>query len=265
MEETRPMTQTHSLMKPLIVITLWLAAHSRALAQEAEDAASEGMLGSWFGDGGPVMWVILIASIFGTVIFLERAFDLYLTRRLDADQFSATILGLVQKRQYSAALKACDVESRHPITNVMRAGLMRANRREKDIERAMEKEMLDALPQLQKRVSFLALLANTATLVGLLGTIFGLITAFNSVAAASAAERQEALAAGISQAMYTTAFGISVAVPLLFFHHFISKRQENILLEIEGGASGLLVALSGERAQSETATPQLPIPVPPGE
>ena len=256
------MTKTRSVMKHIIVITLGLLAQSRALAQEAEAAASEGMLGDWFGDGGPVMWVILIASIFGTVIFLERAFDLYLTRRLDADAFSTHILDLVQKRQYSAALKACDVKSRHPITNVMRAGWMRANRREKEIERAMEKEMLDALPNLQKRVSFLALLANTATLVGLLGTIFGLITAFNSVAAASAAERQEALAAGISQAMYTTAFGISVAVPLLFFHHFISKRQENILLEVEGGASGLLVALSGERASAPMSPP---IPAAPAE
>jgi biopolymer transport protein ExbB/TolQ len=78
-----------------------------------------------------------------------------------------------------------------------------------------------------------------------LGTIFGLIAAFSSVAAASAAARQEALAAGISQAMYTTAFGISVAVPLLFFHHVLSKRMEKILIETEGGASALLVALTG--------------------
>jgi biopolymer transport protein ExbB len=79
----------------------------------------------------------------------------------------------------------------------------------------------------------------------LLGTIFGLITAFNSVAAATAAERQAALAAGISQAMYTTAFGISVAVPLLFFHHFLSKRTEAIIHQVEQGASALLVALAG--------------------
>ena len=241
------MIKVRSAMKVLFVLGVSLLQQSYALAQEAEEAASEGMLGSWFGDGGPVMWVILLASIFGTLIFLERAFDLYHTRRLDADAFCAQVIKLVDQRQYSAALKACDVGSRHPVTNVMRAGLMRANRREKEIERAMEKEMLNALPKLQKRVSFLALLANTATLVGLLGTIFGLITAFNSVAAASAAERQEALAAGISQAMYTTAFGISVAVPLLFFHHFVSKRQENILLEVEEGASGLLVALAGKR------------------
>ena len=110
--------------------------------------------------------------------------------------------------------------------------------------------MLGALPRLQKRVALMALLANISTLLGLLGTIFGLISAFTSVSQASAAERQEALAAGISQAMYTTAFGISVAIPLLFFHHILSKRSEKILIEVEGGATSLMVAMSGSTTES---------------
>ena len=244
----------------LFYVSVALAQEAEAVAEEVAESAApaaeeSGMLGSWFGDGGPVMWVLLIVSIIGTLIFFERFFDLYVLRRLNADGFCGEVLSLVNKRQYSAALEACNVNTMHPLATVLRAGLVRANRREKDIERAMENEMLDALPGLQKRVSFIALLANTATLIGLLGTIFGLITAFNSVAAASAAERQEALAAGISQAMYTTAFGISVAVPLLFFHHFISKRMEGILMEIEGGASGLLVALAGEAASAAPPSP----------
>lgn len=116
----------------------------------------------------------------------------------------------------------------------------------------MEDKMLEALPDMRKRVAVMAVLANTATLLGLLGTIFGLIAAFSGVAAASAAERQEALAAGISQAMYTTAFGITVAVPLLFFHHLLSKRLETILLETEGGATSVLVALTGLRRTADS-------------
>ena len=116
----------------------------------------------------------------------------------------------------------------------------------------MENEMLSAIPQLNKRVAILAVLANISTLLGLLGTIFGLIAAFSSVAAASAAERQEALAGGISQAMYTTAFGISVAVPLLIFHHLISKRVESVMMEMEGGATSILVALAGVRGDTGT-------------
>ncbi len=105
--------------------------------------------------------------------------------------------------------------------------------------------MLEALPVLNKRINLLSFLANSCTLLGLLGTIFGLIAAFSSVSAASAAERQTALADGISQAMYTTAFGIVVAVPLLFFHHLLTQRQEDIINEMESGATSLLVSLTG--------------------
>jgi len=205
-----------------------------------------GMFGEIMSDGGPVMWVIFGLSIAGTTLFLERAFDLYILRRLSSASFIDTVMRHLEARQFKNALEACNLSTRHPLVAVVRAGVLRANKREKEIERAMEKEMLEAIPALNKRIGMMALLANSATLVGLLGTIFGLITAFNSVAAASAAERQSALAAGISQAMYTTAFGISVALPLLFFHHFASQRMERILMEVESGASSLLVALSGK-------------------
>lgn len=195
--------------------------------------------------GGGMMYVILTVSIVGSVIFLERAFNLFILRRLDANGFTKSVLGHVEGRRFRKAVDGCHVSSRHPLVPVMRAGLLRANRREKEIERSMEKEMLGALPHLQKRIGMLGLLANTSTLLGLLGTIFGLIRAFTGVAAASAAERQEVLADGISQAMYTTAFGIAVAVPLLFFHHILSTRQDRIMMEVESGATGLLVALTG--------------------
>jgi biopolymer transport protein ExbB/TolQ len=216
-------------------------------AAAAAEAAPEGagVITQYLNDGGFMMWVILGVSIVGTMIFLERVYNLFLLRSLRSHSFMATVLGHIEGRRFRQALDTCEISSKHPLVTVVRSGLMRANRREKDIERAMEKEMLAAMPHLQVRIGFLALLANTATLLGLLGTIFGLIQAFTSVAAASAAERQDALASGISQAMYTTAFGVAVAVPLLFFHHVLSTRAEKIVMEIEGGASALLVALTG--------------------
>lgn len=203
------------------------------------------VISEYLDAGGWMMYVILSVSILGVMIFLERCYALFLQRRLHARAFIREVIGHVENRRFREALDMCEISSTHPLAAVMKAGLLRANRRDKEIERAMENEMLAALPEVQKRVAFVALLANIATLLGLLGTIFGLIAAFSSVAAASAAARQEALAAGISQAMYTTAFGISVAVPLLYFHHVISKRMEKILMETEGGASALLVALTG--------------------
>ena len=233
----------------VLLSSVWAVSAS---AQAAK--ASPGMFGiisEYLDDGGPVMYVILTVSIFGAVVFLERAFDLYFQKRLAADAFLGEVLRQVEARRFRQALDLCEVRSAHPLVQAVKAGVLRANRREKEIERAMEKEMLAALPGLHKRVSIIGLLANSSTLLGLLGTIFGLITAFNSVAAATAAERQSALAAGISQAMYTTAFGISVAVPLLFFHHFLSKRIETIIQQVEQGASALLVALAGRSEDAD--------------
>ena len=204
-----------------------------------------GVIGSYLSDGGTMMYVILALSMVGVMLFFERAFDLYLRRRLNSREFTKRAVALIEQARFREALDACQVASSHPLVTVARAALLRANRRDKEIERAMETEMLNEMPGIQKRVALQAVMANIATLLGLLGTIFGLIVAFTSVAAASAAERQEALAAGISQAMYTTAFGISVAVPLLFFHYLLSTRAEKILLEVEAGASAIFVAILG--------------------
>ncbi len=242
-----PVKMSHSM----IVLLSWAWAGSAAAQAAKESPGLIGILSEYLDDGGPVMYVILSVSIFGAVVFLERGFDLFIQKRLATESFLAEVLRQVEALQFRQALNLCEIRSSHPLVQAVKAGVLRANRREKEIERAMEKEMLAALPGLNKRVSILGLLANTATLLGLLGTIFGLITAFNSVAAATAAERQTALAAGISQAMYTTAFGISVAVPLLFFHHFLSKRIENIVQQVERGASALLVALAGRSEDAE--------------
>lgn len=211
----------------------------------AATSEESNVLTSYLNDGGWMMYVILIVSLVGVMLFFERVFDLYLRRQLNAREFTKRIVGLIEQARFREALDACQVNSKHPLIPVARAAILRANRRDKEIERAMETEMLNEIPAVQKRVALMAVMANIATLLGLLGTIFGLILAFTSVAAASAAERQEALAAGISQAMYTTAFGISIAVPLLFFHYVLSKRSENLLLEVEAGASAIFVAILG--------------------
>ena len=219
----------------------------------AAAGAEEGnVLLSYLEDGGWMMYVILTVSLFGTAMFLERAFNLYVLRRLNSRAFVSRIVSNIENRRFREAIDATEASSKHPLVAVAKAGLIRSNRREKEIERAMENEMLAAISGLQARITIMAVLANIPTLLGLLGTIFGLITPFSSVAAASPAERQQALAGAISQAMYTTAFRISVAVPLLLFHHFLSKRVESILMEMESGASSILVALSGVRGDTGT-------------
>ncbi len=213
------------------------------------------MLLDLLGRGGWMMWVILGISIIALAITLERVIMIYIRARLNVGAFMVRIKGLVENRQYAEAIESCNVRSQHPLPGVLKAGIAKANRREKEIERAMEEEMLRAIPRMQRGVGFLGLLGNSATLLGLLGTIFGLIRAFSGVSAASAAARQEVLAEGISMAMYTTAFGLIVAVPILFFHLMISGRVDKLLIQIEEGASGLLGALAGRLKEPKSVVP----------
>jgi biopolymer transport protein ExbB/TolQ len=195
--------------------------------------------------GGWMMWVILFVSVIAMAITLERFVMLYLRAPLNVEKFMAQIKSLIDARDYKGAIEACNIRTKHPLPLIIKAGISKANRREKEIERAMEEEMLRAIPKIQRGIGFLALLGNSSTLLGLLGTIFGLVTAFSGVSAASASARQQVLAEGISMAMYTTAFGLIVAVPILFSHQFISDRAEKLFIQIEEGASGLLLALAG--------------------
>ncbi|MBN2529309.1 MAG: MotA/TolQ/ExbB proton channel family protein [Deltaproteobacteria bacterium] len=194
--------------------------------------------------GGWMMWVILSVSIIATAITLERVVNLYMRSRFNVAKFMVGLKSLIDNQDYKQAMEACNVRTKHPLPQILKAGISKSNRREKEIERAMEEEMLRALPKLQRGIGFLALLGNSSTLLGLLGTIFGLITAFSGVSAASASARQQVLAEGISMAMYTTAFGLIVAVPILFSHQIVSDRVDKIVVQMEEGASGLLGALA---------------------
>jgi len=209
----------------------------------------------WMNAGGPIMWVIAAFSVAGWVIFAERAWVLYGSHRLESTAFIDRVVGLVKRRRFREALDACNVKTRHPLMRVMRAGLVRADRKAVEIERGMEKEMLDGLSRVNKRIAILAVLANISTLLGLLGTIFGLIDAFNATQNADQVSRQAELTGGIAVAMYTTALGVSVAIPLLFFHHFASQRAEHITADIERGASALLVAMGGDAEAAWTDAP----------
>lgn len=195
--------------------------------------------------GGWMMWVILGISVVALAITLDRVIMLFGRARLNVGQFVGRVVGLVEQRDYPGAVEACNIKTQHPLPRVLKAGVSKANRREKEIERVMEEEMLRSIPRLQRGVGFLGLLGNSATLLGLLGTIFGLIRAFSGVSAASASARQQVLAEGISIAMYTTAFGLIVAVPILFAHQLVTGRLDKMLIQIEEGATALLGALAG--------------------
>jgi biopolymer transport protein ExbB len=199
-----------------------------------------------FSRSGIWMFLILLVSVYTFTLIVERAYALWIRFKIDASQILSRILSFVDSNNYSRAIEVCNTRQNHPMCVVLKSGLLKANRSDIEIRRALEQTTMKVGPQIQKRTPYLATLANVATMLGLLGTIFGLIMAFEGVEMASAAKKQEVLARGISLAMSTTAFGLIVAIPTTIAHAVLSARQNVLMDTIEDSAMTLFNHLSAK-------------------
>ncbi len=203
--------------------------------------------------GGAFMYVILALSVVAFAVFCERASFLYLRLKLNVDTAYQRVLAALESYNYQGALEECSRIERHPLGRILKAGLLKSDRRDKEIELAMEERLLAEIPLVKARINYLTLFANIATLLGLLGTILGLITAFQGVSSASEAAKQEILARGISVAMLTTAFGLVVAIPCLAGYYVLNNRGDQLIDKFEEKALGLLNVLASLKREREAA------------
>ena len=187
----------------------------------------------FFQEGGPFMYPIAAVLTVGVAIALERYFYLQNQTRINRRDFEK-ILPLLKQRR-SREIGDLVAQSRSAMSRIIADGLQRrsASRRRDDIEYAMEEGLLEALPNIERRTPYLATFANIATLLGLLGTIIGLIAAFTAVANADPAEKASLLSQSISIAMNTTAFGLMVAIPLLLVHSVLQSKTSAIVESLE--------------------------------
>lgn len=204
-----------------------------------------------FQSGGLFMYVILTVSIVALALFLERASYLYFRLNLNTEKSFKKVLLLIEKSNYRGALDECARIEKHPLGRILKAGLLKSDKRDKEIELAMEEKILREIPQVKARINYFTMFANISTLLGLLGTIVGLITAFQGVSAADAAMKQEILARGISVAMFTTAFGLIVAIPCLIGFYVLNNRGDYIIDQLEEKALGLFNSLSSLKRNKE--------------
>lgn len=198
------------------------------------------------------MFVILGVSIIAMAVFFERAAFLYFRLSLNMDQAFKRILVPLEKKNFNGAIQECVRIRKHPLGSILKAGLMKADRKDQEIERAMEEKIISEIPRVKSRINLLSLFANIATLLGLLGTIMGLMTVFQNVSGADEAMKQEVLSKGISMAMLTTAGGLMVAVPCLSGFYLLNNRGDYLVDKIEEKALGLANALSSMK-QKRTA------------
>jgi biopolymer transport protein ExbB/TolQ len=169
----------------------------------------------------------------GLATIIERIIYIFFKYNVNAEAFMAQVQKLVMANNIERAIKLCNAAPAAALPKVVKAGLTRANRGEVEIQNAVEEATLETVPILQKRTPNLAQIANLATLIGLLGTITGLITAFRAVGAVSPELKAKVLAQGISEAMYNTAFGLSIAIITMIGHLFLTNMTKKIIDEID--------------------------------
>jgi biopolymer transport protein ExbB len=188
---------------------------------------------NFFQSGGPFMYPILVVLALGLAITLERY--VYLTAAKSKNRrILNKILPMLEKGEMNSVIKLTN-ESNSTVSKILAQGLnnFKSARRRDDIEASMEESIMEAIPRLEKRTHYLALFANIATLLGLLGTIIGLIKAFTAVAQVDPSMKAEILSTSISVAMNTTAFGLIVAIPLLVFYTLLQTKTTEIIDSLE--------------------------------
>ena len=207
---------------------------------------------AFFATGGLFMYPILLVFAFGTAIAVERFITLTLITNKNQVVWDK-VQPLLDNGEFTEAQEMTGGDE-STISQVLNMGLslQGAVRRREDIEIAMEESMMQIVPRLEKRTPYVALASSIATLLGLLGTIMGLIQAFTAVANANPAEKADLLSASISVAMNTTAFGLMVAIPLLVVHAVLTSKTGDIVDSLEMASVKALNVFS-RRAQRAIA------------
>jgi biopolymer transport protein ExbB len=199
--------------------------------------------------GGPVMIPIIALSIIALAIILERYWTL-LKIRINFQQFAQEIFLFLERGQFQKALERCD-KVRHPIAEVFRLGILNRTVRREELETVMEREGDEQIQYLERYLGALLIIVGVEPMLGFLGTIVGLIQAFMTWEQLGTNITVSALAAGIYQAMITTAAGLTVAIPAFIFYHLILGRIKTHAQEISYYGNELLDILVTRRERGE--------------
>ncbi len=211
---------------------------------------SFGTIVRFFQGGGEMMYPIAVVLVIGVAIAIERYIVLTYTA-LQNRMLWNSIAPSLQQGDFRKAVQLT-AKSKAAIAQILSYGLARiaSAKRRDDIEKAMEESLMDVVPKLEKRTHYLATFANLATLLGLLGTVVGLINAFAAVATVNPADKANLLSASISVAMNCTAFGLMTAVPLLVIHAVLQTKTTELIDSLEMASVKFLNAVTERRPDS---------------
>ena len=202
--------------------------------------------------GGPIMWPILLCSVVAFTIVIERLIRLR-QEEIDTKSFMEQISKSIKRNKIMEALDLCD-KTGGPIANILKAGILKHDRPRSEIREAIEDASIHEVPRLERNLPVLATVAQVAPLLGLLGTVTGLVTAFQVIESKATAlnpVNPGDLAGGIWQALLATTFGLCVAIPTYVAYNYLVSRVDGFVLDMERSATDLLNILGEKRGEHE--------------
>jgi len=188
--------------------------------------------------GGPIVWPILGIGILALLIVLERCHFL-VRKSVNADRFMGTVCSHIDREEWGECLDFCSAREKKPIPRVMMTGITCREMNRQDLENALQEAILNEIPRLERFMSTLGMLAAIAPLLGLLGTVTGMINTFHAITFFGTGNPR-LMSGGISEALVTTMLGLSVAIPIMLAHTLLSRRVENMIATMEEKAVSLM-------------------------
>jgi len=205
-------------------------------------------IGNFIKEGGFPSWMVVLVAVMATAISIERWVRIQFQYSVNSRAFMAKLKKYILSDNIDRAISLCNSKSQALLPKVLKSGLTRAKDSTSDIQNAIDETTLEVIPKLEARALYLPVLGNLATLIGLFGTIYGLIEAFRgSAEGVDAVQRQQFLQQAIAVAMHTTALGVFVAIPCLFVHAVLQSKINAIISDIDQYSVKLVNLLSASQ------------------
>ncbi len=199
------------------------------------------------------MYLIAASSVFIIAVMVERIFFLYFRASIEKDAFLQAMRKYILAGNVGKALALCS-QTPTPMSNIIKAGLVKVNKSDAEVQAAMDEASLREVPRVEKRTPYLAMLANVAMLLGLLGTIVGLINCFAAVATGDPSEKATLLAKGISEVMNCTAFGLGTAIVALIAFAILQGKTQRLTDDINEASVSVLNLVVTNRDKLDLST-----------
>lgn len=202
-----------------------------------------------FWKGGPLMILIGLCSVIAVAVFLERIFH-FRRAQIDTEKFMSGMRNLLKKKSYIEALSICE-ETPGPVAAVLKAGILKHDKGKEAIQEALQNTSHYEIPRLEKNLFILSTVAQISPLIGLLGTVTGMINAFMKIQEKAGFVNPGDLAQGIWQALITTAGGLVVAIPAFVAYNYLVYRVTNFVVDMEKASTELVELLANEQEEED--------------